>query len=188
MLSLLPHTRPSFVSVVFDFNASLNNAFPVSLKLLSVVMLWKEEWFLWMPSVCLLLSQQLRLSWTSVMFDFNASLNDVAPVSPIVLSVVRLWKGRVICFQMTFASSFVFVFTTQVEYHECCVWFQCFTQRRCSCVSNPARYLYRGKWKSELLMDVSCVSSFFCLHHSGWEQWVLCLISVLHSVMLLQSI
>ena len=45
------------------------------------------------------------------MFDFNASLNDVAPVSPMLLSV-------------------------DVKRME----------------------------KSELLMDVFCVSSFFCLH------------------------
>jgi hypothetical protein len=46
-------------------------------------------------------------------FDFSASLNDVAPVSPILLSVV-------------------------VKKNE----------------------------KSELLMDVFCVPSFFCFHHS----------------------
>ena len=49
----------------------------------------------------------------SVVFDFNDSLNDVAPVSPILLPVdVKRMK------------------------------------------------------KSELLMDVFCVSSFFRLHHS----------------------
>ena len=50
----------------------------------------------------------------SAVFDFNASLNDVAPVSPILLPVVVMrWK------------------------------------------------------KSELLMDVFCVSSFFCIHSSN---------------------
>ena len=34
-------------------------------------------------------------------------------------------------------------------------------------------------------MDVFCVPSFFCLHHPDWAHWVLCLISMLHSVMLL---
>ena len=33
-----------------------------------------------------LLNQQLRLRWTSVVFDFNASLIDDAPMSPITLS------------------------------------------------------------------------------------------------------
>ena len=49
----------------------------------------------------------------SVVFDFNDSLNNVAPMSPIMLSVDVMKKE-----------------------------------------------------KSELLMDVFCVSSFFCLHHS----------------------
>ena len=37
--------------------------------------------------VLFLLSSPFRLSFVSVVFDFNASLNDVAPVSPIVLPV-----------------------------------------------------------------------------------------------------
>ena len=58
-----------------------------------------------------------RLSSVSVVFDFNASLNDAAPVSPILLSVDVNRKG-----------------------------------------------------KSELLMDVFCVSSFFCFHHTNRAQ------------------
>ena len=61
--------------------------------------------------VFFLLSSQPRLSLVSVVFDFNASLNDVAPVSPILLPVDVM----------------------RME-------------------------------KSELLMDVFCVSSIFCLH------------------------
>ena len=61
--------------------------------------------------MCILLSLQLRLSFVSVVFDFNDSLSDVAPVSPMLLSVDVMRKE-----------------------------------------------------KSELLMDVFCVSSFFCLH------------------------
>ena len=33
-------------------------------------------------------------------------------------------------------------------------------------------------------MDVFCVSSLFYLHHSDQVQWVLCLISMIHSMML----
>ena len=58
------------------------------------------------------MSSQLRLSSVSVVFDFSASLNDVAPVSPMLFPV-----------------------------------------------------FVKIKEKSELLMDVFCVSSFFCLHH-----------------------
>ena len=53
----------------------------------------------------------------SVVFDFNDSLNDVAPVSPILLSDIMKRKG-----------------------------------------------------KSELLMDIFGVSSFFCLYNSGRVQ------------------
>ena len=35
----------------------------------------------------ILLSSPLRSSFTSAVFDFNASLNDVAPVSPMLLPV-----------------------------------------------------------------------------------------------------
>ena len=38
--------------------------------------------------MCLLfLSSLIRLSFGSVVFDFNDSLNDAAPVSPILLAV-----------------------------------------------------------------------------------------------------
>ena len=42
-----------------------------------------------MDSICVLflLSSPLRLSFVSVVFDFNASLNDVVPASPMSLSV-----------------------------------------------------------------------------------------------------
>ena len=40
----------------------------------------------------LFLSSQLRMSSASVVFDSNASLNDVAPASPMSLSVVEKRK------------------------------------------------------------------------------------------------
>ena len=42
--------------------------------------------------MCLLLSSPLRSSSMSVVFDFNASLNDVVPESPMLLSVVEKRK------------------------------------------------------------------------------------------------
>ena len=69
-----------------------------------------------MSLVCFLsLSSRLRSSVVSVVFDFNASLNDFTPMSPMLLSVNVNMKRRE---------------------------------------------------KSELLMDVFCVSCFFCLHNS----------------------
>ena len=50
-------------------------------------------------SLCVffLLSSQLRLSSVSVVFDFSDSLNDVAPVSPMLLPVDMKRKERVNC-------------------------------------------------------------------------------------------
>ena len=42
-----------------------------------------------------LLCLPLRLNFVSVVFDFNASLNDVAPVSPISLPANRMKQKRV---------------------------------------------------------------------------------------------
>ena len=107
-------SRLSFVSVVFDFNASLNDFAPVSPMLLPIDATKMERSELLMDLFCVffLWSSQLRSSSLSVVFDFNASLNDAAPVSPMLLPV-------------------------DVKRTE----------------------------KSELLMDVFCVSSFFCLHN-----------------------
>ena len=101
--------------------------------------------------------------------------------------VAYLWKGKEkseLLIDVFGVSSFVF--TIQIEFSECCVWFQYFTQWRCSCVSNLVPYWCEEKReKSVLLMDVFCVFSFFCLHILDWVQWVLCLISMLHSMILL---
>ena len=81
--------RSSFVSVVFDFNASLNDVSPVSPKQLPVVLMRIEKCRLLMDVICVLFLLCLppRKSSVSVVFDFNASLNDVAPLSPILLPV-----------------------------------------------------------------------------------------------------
>ena len=99
MLFLLSlHLRLSSVSVVFDFNASLNDVAPFSPIMLPVDLMRMEKNGLLMDAICVLflLSLLPRLSLVSVVFDFNASLNDVAPVFPM-LSVDLLKKGRVIC-------------------------------------------------------------------------------------------
>ena len=85
--------------------------------------------------ILFLLSSPLRSSSMSVVFDFNDSLNDDAPLYPI-----------------------------------------------------PFPVGVNRKKKSELLMDVFCVSSLFCLHHPDRALLVLCLISMLHSMMLLLCI
>ena len=53
---------------------------------------------IWM-SLCVffLLPSPHKLSFMSVVFDFNDSLNDVAPVSLMLLAVVMKRKERVNC-------------------------------------------------------------------------------------------
>ena len=62
----------------------------------------------------------LKLSFVSVVFDFSDSLNDVAPMSPILLSVdVRRKENSELLMNIFCVSSFVF--TTQMKCSECCV-------------------------------------------------------------------
>ena len=75
--------------VLFDFNASLNDVAPLSPILFPVDLMGMEkEWIADGYHLCcffyLLL---LKLSCVSVVFVFNSSLNDVAFVSSIPLSV-----------------------------------------------------------------------------------------------------
>ena len=56
----------------------------------------------------------------SVVFDFNASLNDVAPLYPISLAVdaMKMEKSELL---MDVFCVLSFVFTTKIEFSECCV-------------------------------------------------------------------
>ena len=88
--------RLSLVSVVFVFNASLNDVTPLSPIPFPVDLMVIENRVncLWIPFVCcFFLYLQLRLSEVSVVFDFNALLNDVTPVSPMLLSVDTKHNG-----------------------------------------------------------------------------------------------
>ena len=71
--------------------------------------------------VFFVLSLPHRLSFVSVVFDFNDSLNDVAPVSPILLSVDVMREERSeLLMDVSCVPSF-FCFTPQIECCECCV-------------------------------------------------------------------
>ena len=67
------------------------------------------------------LSSLLKLSSVSVVFDFNASLNDVAPVFPILLPVGVLRTEKSELLTDVFVCLLSFVFTAQIEFCECCV-------------------------------------------------------------------
>ena len=75
---------------MFDFNASLNDVAPVSPISLAVDIKRKEKSGLLMNVICVsfvLLYSLPRSSSVSVVFHSNASLNEVAPVSPTKLPV-----------------------------------------------------------------------------------------------------
>ena len=77
------------MSVVFDFNASPNDCAPLSQTSLSVDLMGTEKSGLLMNIIYVLFiwGSHLRSSFVSVVFDFNASLNDVAPISPMLFPV-----------------------------------------------------------------------------------------------------
>ena len=82
-----------------------------------------EKSGLLMGAICVLflLCSQPRLSSASVVFDFNASLNDSDPLFSMLLSVFfgengkeKNAYGRILCVMP-------FVPTTETEFYECCV-------------------------------------------------------------------
>ena len=75
----------------------------------------------------------LKLSFVSVVFVFNASLNDFAPSSLIGLTinwVKRKKSGLCHLFVISF------MFTIHIKHCKCCVCLQCITQWFCSSFSN----------------------------------------------------
>ena len=88
LLLLCLQLKLSTVSVVFDFNASLNDFAPVSPMLFPVDLMRMEKSGLSMNAICVVsLYSQLKSSSLSVVFDFSASLNDVAPLSLMLFPV-----------------------------------------------------------------------------------------------------
>ena len=74
-----------------------------------------------MPFVLFLLCSQSRLSSVSDVFDFSASLNEVPPQFLMSLSIdlMRMEKSGLLT---DFICLFLFfLFTTQIEFCECCV-------------------------------------------------------------------
>ena len=57
----------------------------------------------------------------SVVFDFIASLNDVAPVTQISFPVYEKRNKKSELLMDAFCVSSFFVFTIQIEFNECCV-------------------------------------------------------------------
>ena len=108
------------MSVVFDFNASLNDVAPVSPFLLSVDLTRMRVNCVWIPRVLFFLSLRSKWSFKSDLFVFNASLNDIAPVSSLLLSVdlVRMEKSGLL---MDGICVLFLLSTSQIKLSECCV-------------------------------------------------------------------
>ena len=67
---------------------------------------------------CFVFTSQIELS---VVLDFSASLNDVAPVYPMLFPVDLLRKEQELIVGECHLCVVSFVFTIQIEFHECCV-------------------------------------------------------------------
>ena len=76
------------MSVEFDSSASLSAVVPVSPMPLPVDLMRMKKSGLLMNAICVLflLYSPPRVSFVSVMFDFNTSLNDFAPLSPMLFT------------------------------------------------------------------------------------------------------
>ena len=122
LLPLCSQLRTSFVSAVFDFSASPNDAAPLSLMLLPVDSMRMEKSGL-VGAICVLFLLSLQLIWSSVsvVFDFNASTNDVAPASSILFPVDLIGMKREWIVDECHLCVASFVFTIQIDLSDCFV-------------------------------------------------------------------
>ena len=151
---------------MFDFNASLNDAAPVSPNLFSVGVKRKEKG----KSVLLVivfcvssffLSSRPRSSLVSVVFDFSDSLNDVAPVSPMLLPVDVNRKGKSVLLMDVFLYVF-FLLSSPFRSSSLSVVFDFNNSPNDVVPDSPTLFPFDVKRneKSDLLRCVFCVSSF----------------------------
>ena len=112
---------------MFDFNASLNDAAPITPISLSVDLMRTEELIVGECLLCVaILSLHHRSSFVSAAFDFNTSLNDVAPIAPISFSGLfdekrEREKKKKEWIVDGFHANVSLVLTSQVKCCECCV-------------------------------------------------------------------
>ena len=97
VISLCLHDKSSPVSVVFASSALFNAVSPSRSIQFPFWKGGKSDLFMNVICVPFFLSSLSKLSSVSVVFDFNASLNAVAPVSSILLTVDEKGKKRVNC-------------------------------------------------------------------------------------------
>ena len=135
MIHLCSPQRKSTVSVVLDFNASLNNVAPVSPIQFPVDSMKGEKSFYGrlLCVFCIYLSDWVL--WVLYLIVMHHSMMLLLCLQSCSLLIWREWR-RDDCLWMPFVYRFM-IFTTQIELGECCVWFQCVNQWCCSCFSNP---------------------------------------------------
>ena len=147
------------MSVVFDFNASLNDFAPVSPILLSVDAKKEEEWFVDGYLLCVFF-YLYSTDWVEWVLCLISTLHSMMMLLCLQCRSLLIWieMKRVSCWWMLFVSLLSFVFTQQIECSESLVRFQCFTQRWGAYIIDIT-----GCWcevKSELLVDILYVSFF----------------------------
>ena len=110
-----------------------------------------------------LLSSLLRSSSVSVVFDFNASLNDFAPLSPMLLTVDVKGKGKSELLMVVFCVSFLLL-SSQLSSSSVSVMLVFNASLIDNAPVSQIQFSFYTKRteKNDLLMNVSCVLSFFC--------------------------
>ena len=122
----------------------------------SLLLLRKEEkrancWL--MSFVCLLffcVHHSNRVRWVLCLIPMIHSMMMLLFLQCCCL-LMRIEGERVNCWWMSFVCLLSFVFTTQIECSECCIWFQWFTQWWCS-FSNVISCCWENKRK-EWIVD-----------------------------------
>ena len=155
------------MSVVFDFNASLNDDAPLSPISLTADLMRMKECIVddGIYILFLFLSSHLRLSFASVAFIFNASHNDSTPLFLIMFSVDLMRMGNNRCLWVFF----LFLLSLLLRLSSISVLFD--FNASLNDVAPLSSILFTVDLmrmeKSGLLMDISFVCCFFCLHHSN---------------------
>ena len=139
----------------------------------------EKEWFVDGWHLCVVyLSSPFRTSSVSVVFLFNASLNVITPISPMLLSVY-LKNKKSILFMCTILSisqdEVKWVLCLSLMHH----WVMLHLLLQCCSLC-----IQKRMDKSEAVINVNSVHCFYA-HISNLASWVLCLISMRHSMMLL---
>ena len=157
-------SRLSFVSVVFDFNASLIDVVPVSSMLFPVDLMQKntkEKSGLLIYHIvrCCFFCTHFpdRVEWG---FCLLSMLHSMMLHQRLQSRLLKKKKGWVV-YGLSFVLPF-FVFTFQTECSECCVYLQCFTYWCCFSVSNLSRC-----WNEYYL---SIVYDFVCFNRLPTRQ------------------